>query len=577
MRSVILAAILVAGLAVWVVLRSRDRSEPQETPADAVWFEDVADSAGIGFRHFDPSTPQHLIAETIGSGIAWIDYDSDGWPDLFCVQDGPLPPAPPVATSTHKLYRNNGNGTFADVTEAVGLNSAGYGVGVAVGDYDNDGYDDLVITYLGRLALHHNEPDALAPGGRRFRDVTGASRLANPNFGTSCAWGDLDGDGRLDLFVCNYVVMDPAKPVVCRDETRKILSACSPNAHPQTTSKLFRNRGDGTFEDLSESSGIASVAPAASLGVAIIDLDGDGKQDLYVANDMNPSYLFRNQGSMKFEECGLPSGVALGPRGARMAGMGISVGDFDGRGRPSLFVTNYQRQPNVLFLNRGPWRFDEVSHTSGLAGPSLSKLGFGACILDANLDGNADLAVANGHVHRHAKEIDFAPYAQESQLFLGDGQGRFRDASMTAGASFLMPRVGRGLCVSDYDNDGLPDLALSGVGEKAALFRNRTTTANGWISLELIGDGVRSNRNAIGAVVTADVAGARRTYYLAGGTSFLSANDRRLLIGTGAAVQLDLITVRWPSGRVDEYKNASARRHWILREGSSVPEPVARR
>lgn len=574
MKYALIAAALALGLIIWILVRSKERHDPPPPDAERVWFEDVAASAGIAFRHFDPATPQHLISETIGSGIAWIDYDSDGWPDLFCVQDSPFPPAAVNPSVTHKLYRNNRNGSFTDVTDAVGLNSAGYGVGVAVGDYDNDGFDDLVIAYFGRISLHHNEPDAAAPGGRRFRDVTAGSGLANPHFGTSCAWGDLDGDGLLDLFVCNYVEMDPAKPVICREETRGLVSACTPNAYPQTTCKLFRNLGKGRFADASASSGIAAAPPAASLGVAILDFDGDGKQDIYVANDMNPCYLFRNLGNLKFEECGLSVGVALGPFGSRLNGMGVAAADLDGSGRPSLFVTNFQRAPNVLLLNRGGGRFDESSYASGLAGPSLSKLGFGTCAFDADRDGNQDLAVANGHVHRTAPEVDLSPYAQESQLFLGDGTGRYRDASAAAGADFFRPRVGRGLATADFDNDGWMDLAQSGTGENAALFRNRTANDRNWVSLELIGDGKASNRNAFGSVATVEAGGKTQTQFVAGGTSYLSSCDRRLLIGLNRAEKADRIIVRWPSGRTQEFRDLSGGKRWRLREGIPVPEPA---
>lgn len=582
MRNLLIGLTLLAalGLGGWLLLRPSPLSPPGpagpgEPDHGDIWFEDVAEAAGVRFRHFDPATPLHLIPETMGSGLGWIDYDADGWPDLFCVQDGPLPPASNPG-QTHKLYRNNRDGTFTDVTAAVGLDKHGFGVGCAVGDYDNDGFDDLVVTYLGGITLFHNEKDAAIPGGRRFRDATSGAGLSDPHYGTSCAWADLNGDGFLDLYVCNYVEVDPAHPVTCRQPQKGLYFQCSPTAFPYTAHRLFRNNGNGTFADVTESSGVAAAAPAPGLGVVIVDLDADGKPDIYVANDLNPAYLLHNLGGMRFEEVGLRSGAALEGGGARMAGMGVTAADLDGSGRPSLFVTNYQASPNVLFRNRGRLRFEDTSYPSGLGGPSLARLGFGTCALDADLDGNEDLAAVNGHVQRVAPELFGVPYAQEAQLFLGNGAGKFRDVSATAGASFRRPRVGRGLACADFDNDGLADLAGSGVGESVALFRNRTTTPNGWVSLELIGDGKASNRNAIGATVKVEYGGTVRHHFVVGGGSYLSASDRRILLGLGGATKVDRVTVRWPSGKEQVFGDLPSRTRWRLREGVATPDPVGR-
>ena len=308
-RVILVASFVGIGTALWFASRARPPVDTPPATLGEVWFEDIATAAGLTFQHFDPRTPSHLIPETMGSGLAWIDYDADGWPDLFCVQDGPLPPAVDP-TRTHKLYRNNRDGTFTDVTHAVGLNKSGFGVGCAVGDYDNDGYDDLVVSALGGIALFHNVADASAPGGRRFVEVAAHAGLSNPHYGTSCAWADLDGDGYLDLYLCNYVEVDPAKPVTCRNAEKDLYFQCSPTAFPYAAHRLFRNNRNGTFTDDSVRSGISTVPPAPGLGVVIVDFDGDGKPDIYVANDMNNAYLFHNRGGMRFEEIALPSGCS---------------------------------------------------------------------------------------------------------------------------------------------------------------------------------------------------------------------------------------------------------------------------
>jgi hypothetical protein len=526
---------------------------------------DVAEAGGITFRHFDPATPMHYIQETLGSGLGWIDYNNDGWPDLFCVQDGPIRPEPGPAP-TCKLYRNNGDGTFTDVTEEVGLARSGFGQGCAVGDFDNDGWDDLVVTFQGGIALYHNEPDD--KGGRRFVDVTARAGLDNnPHLATSCAWGDIDGDGLLDLYVCNYVEVDLDHYPDCTDKRTGLRRICSPIYFRDVTHRLYRNNGNGTFTDISASSGVAAAPPAPGLAVLMADLDGDGRLDIYVANDLKPSYLFHNQGGGKFVEKAVLSGCGLDQSGSEVAGMGIDAGDLDGSGRPSLFVTNFQNRPNMLYLNRGGMRFQEAGFACGLGGPSLSRLKFGTVFVDADLDGYLDIAVANGHVQRNNEQIGGNPSAQEAQLFLGDGRGRFRDVSSRAGAYFTRRYMGRGLAWADFDNDGRPDLAFSHNGGPIALLHNQTETSNNWLTLELVGDGKKSNRNAIGARVEIEYGGRRHVRFVNGGGSYLSANDRRVLAGLGDARKAERVLVTWPSGHKQEFRNLEARRWYRLSEG----------
>ena len=551
-----------------------DKATVEQLPTPGLpWFQEVTRKAGIDFQHFDSATPMHYMQETLGSGIAWIDYDNDGWLDLFCVQDGPVKPGETSGSlPTCRLYRNNGDGTFTDVTVKAGLAITGYGMGCAVGDYDNDGYDDLFVTFFGGVALFHNEPDGL--GGRRFVDVTAKSGIRNPHWGTSCAWGDIDGDGFLDLYICNYVEINLDKYPFCGDEKRKISASCPPMLFPNTTHRLFRNNGNGTFTDISESSGIAAAAPAPGLGVIMVDFDGDGKIDIFAANDMKPAYLFHNKGGGKFEDKALLSGCGLGPNGTLVAGMGVEAGDVDGSGRPALFVTNFWNKPNVLYLNKGKLFFQEWSNPSGLGAPSVDRLGFGTVMIDADLDGHLDIAVANGHIHRTAREYQGIPFAQEPQFFKGKSGGRFQDISAQAGPYFRELRVGRGLAWADYDNDGKPDLVFSHNGGPISLLHNETMTDNNWICLELIGDGKKSNRNAIGSRVEIEHGGNRQVRFINGGGSYLSASDRRILAGLAKSDRADRVTVTWPSGQKQSFANLGCKCWWRLTEGKAQAEQI---
>ncbi|HVK17600.1 MAG TPA: CRTAC1 family protein [Fimbriiglobus sp.] len=576
---VTVAALLAAALGAggWLVFGrpgpadppAPDDPPPAPTPG-VPWFVDVADAAGAHFRHFDSATPHHYIQETMGSGVAWIDYDADGWPDLFCVQNCPVRPTPAGPAPTSRMYRNNRNGTFADVTEAVGLARSGYGMGAAVGDFDSDGFDDLLVTYLGGVVLYHNEPDGR--GGRRFVDVTERSGLRNPHWATSAAWGDIDGDARLDLYVCNYCEVDLDRYPVCKDQRTGDVMVCMPSNFASTTHRLYRNDGGGRFTDVSGPSGVAAASPSPGLAVAMCDLDEDGRTDIFVANDMRPAYLFHNSGGGRFTERALLAGCGLGPDGSLVAGMCVAIADVDGSGRPSVFVTNFEKKPNVLYLNRGGLRFHDVSMPSGLGGPSIPRLGFGAEFLDADLDGRPDLAVANGHIHRASRKVLGVPFAQPALFFLGDGRGKFRDVSALAGQYFREERVGRGLAVADFDNDGRPDVAVNHNGGPLALLHNRTETANGWLRLDLIGDGAKSNRNAIGARVEVAAGGVRQVRFVVGGGSYLSASDRRVLVGLGPADRADRIVVVWPSGRRQEFRDLPGRLGYRLTEGESPVE-----
>jgi hypothetical protein len=413
---------------------------------------------------------------------------------------------------------------------------------------------------MGGMVLYHNEPDG--KGGRHFVDVTARAGLDNnPHLATSCAWGDLDGDGLLDLYVCNYVEVDFDHYPECRDAKSGLRSICPPIYFRTVTHRLYHNNGNGTFTDVSDRAGISATPPAPGLAVLLVDLDGDGRLDIYVANDLKPSYLFHNQGSGRFVEKAVLSGCGLNSAGGELAGMGIDAGDLDGSGRPSLFVTNYQAQPSMLYLNRGGLRFQDASNPSGLGALSLSRLKFGTVFIDADLDGCLDIAVANGHVQMENEKIGGNPTSQEAQLFLGDGHARFHDVSDQAGVYFTQRYIGRGLAWADYDNDGRPDLAFSHKNGPIALLHNQTQNDNNWLELELVGDGQKSNRNAIGARVEIEYGGRRQVRFVNGGGSYLSAHDRRVLAGLGAAGRAERVLVTWPSGKKQEFLNLEAR-HW---------------
>ena len=548
-------------------------SKPEADSGNGPSFEDITQSSGIAFRHFDPSTPELNILETMGSGLGWIDYNNDGLQDLFCVQVGPLPSSPNESLRpTNKLYRNNGDKTFTDVSESAGLANVGFGMGCAVGDYDNDGFDDLLVSNWKGVILYHNESDS--NDGRRFVDVTAKAGIDNPHWATSCGWGDIDGDGYLDLYVCNYAEVNMANYPRCEHSETKTIFSCPPSMFESVSHRLFRNNGNLSFSDVTETSGIAEASPAPGLGVVLADLDGDGKLDIYVANDMRPAYLFHNQGNGQFIEKALFSGCGLGSSGENIAGMGVDAADIDSSGRQSLFVTNFHFKQNILYRNAGGLLFDYWTHRSGLGRPSIGRLGFGAVFCDVDLDGRLDLAVANGHVERESAKIYGAPYAQNAQLFLGQGAGRFHDGSSSSGPYFRNPRVGRGLAWADFDNDGKPDLAFSHNAGPVALLHNNTNTTNFWLSLELIGDGKSSNRNAIGARVEIETANRKQTRFINGGGSYLSASDRRLLVGMGSAQKADRITVRWPSGNENVFDNVECNRRWRLRESDDSPEAI---
>ena len=512
----------------------------------AVTFTDVTERAGIHFKHVNGAFGKKWMPETMGSGCAFLDYDGDGWLDILLVNGDFWPGhAPQGAAARMALYRNNHDGTFTDVTAAAGLNVPLYGMGVAVGDYDNDGYDDLFITAVGRSRLFHNVSNG--QGGRKFVDVTEASGIQDTGWATSAAWLDYDRDGKLDLFVCHYVQWTPEKDLYYSvDGIRK--SYARPQIYKGESCRLYHNRGGGRFEDVTQQAGIYNPNSKA-LGVAVSDYDGDGWPDIFVANDTESNFLFHNQGDGTFKDIAGEAGIALSEQGTSRAGMGIDTADVLHNGAPDVLITNFSGEQLTLYRRDASGFFSDVAAHSGIGIASQTYLGFGAVFLDYDLDGWEDLFIANGHIEDDiAARGTGVTYREPCLLFRNLGGGQFSDVSAASGAALTTPRVGRGAAWGDFDNDGSPDLLVMSNGGAPALLHNENHTGNHWLRLVLVG--TRSNRSAIGARVRLHVGERTLTRAVKGASSYLSQSDRRLLFGLGPARQADAIDIQWPSGQV---------------------------
>jgi hypothetical protein len=522
-------------------------------------FTDVAPQAGLRFVHDRGATPAHRMPETMGSGIAWLDYDNDGWMDLFVVQSGPLPPARATA-SRNRLYHNNRDGTFTDVTEKARLEDTGYGMGAVAADYDNDGFVDLYVTNYGRSVLLHNNGDGT------FTDVTAKAGVAGPPWATSAAWGDFDGDGYLDLFVAQYADDRKEKDLFCGDTTTGERDYCPPLLLDPAPSVLYRNNGNGTFTDVTRAAGLANK-PGKALGVLFVDVDLDGKPDLYVANDEMMNFLFRNLGNGRFEDVSVTSGTGFGLEGNPQGSMGIDAGDVDGDGLPDLVVANFESETNEYYRNLGSGIFEDLSVSSGFGAPTLPYVKFGMNLVDVDNDGDLDAFVANGHISERPKRQG-TTYAQPLQLFRNDGTGHFRE--QPCGQAFGRSYVGRGSAVADYDNDGDADIAVSNSGGPLQLLRNDGGHGH-WLGVLL--EGTKSNRQGIGARLVAETPSGRKlTRFVQAGSSYLSSSDPRVLFGLGDEKSVRRLTVYWPSGIVQVVENLPAGRYSTIREAAS-PRP----
>jgi hypothetical protein len=521
---------------------------------------DVTAQAGLTFEHNSGAYGGKLLPETLGSGCAFLDYDADGWQDILLVNAMDWP-GHKKQKSTLKLYKNNRNGTFTDVTRAAGLEIELYGMGVAVGDYNNDGFPDILITCVGQNRLFQNT------GKGTFIDVTKKSGLMGRQaFSTSAIWFDFDLNGLLDLFVCNYVNWSPEHDVFCSLDG-KHKSYCTPEAYRGETCWLFRNRGDGSFEDATAASGIFD-ASSKSLGVALLDFDQDGWPDLLVANDTQPNKLYKNLRNGKFKDVGVEAGIAFSPDGKARAGMGVAVGDFENSGRPGIAITNFDNEMVALY-RAGKSGFDDVSLLSGVGAPSKTTLGFGCAFLDVDLDGRLDLAVGNGHIDEAVRNIrGNVGYAQPPQLFLNLGSGKFREAASEAGPDFAKAKVGRGLAYGDFDRDGDLDLLLTTNNGPAYLYRNDQDAGHRAIRFYLTG--TKSNRDAIGTVVRIFYAGESQMRIVHGGSSYLSQSELPVTFGLGRRDRIERLVVEWPSGATQEFKNLATGNGYQLTENKDI-------
>ena len=552
-----------AGAALWLVLAVPHAGATQDAPE--VTFVDGTREAGISFVHENAATPEKYLIETMGGGAAWLDYDGDGRLDLYLTNSAATDAFEPPAPLRGALYRNLGNGKFEDVTATAGLGAEGlFAMGVAVGDYDNDGDPDLAVTGYGRSALYRNE------GNGTFRDVTDDAGTANGGmWGTSAAWLDYDRDGLLDLVIVNYLDWSPENNAHCGERRPGYRSYCHPNRYRGQPAALYRNLGNGAFEDVSGSSGIGDHA-GNGLGVVCFDADRDGWLDIFVANDSMPNFLFRNNGDGTFEESAFVAGVAVGENGEVEAGMGVDAADYDGDGWPDLYMTHLDFEFDRLFLNLRDGAFRDATFQDGIGYGTFDLSGFGTRFVDYDNDGWLDIFVANGHVLDNIELFHEGTRYAEPKLAFRNLRGRFEEVAAKLGPALAEPRVSRAAAFADYDNDGDMDVVVANNGQRPQLLRNDGGNRNNW--LQVLVTGAECNRDGVGARVRVSSEGFVQVAERTGGGSYQAAHDPRLHFGLGSRAGVDAIEVTWPGGKVESFGGGEPNRVVVLRQGEGSAE-----
>ena len=565
-----ISAQLVVTVLSWAPAMGQTAKEPPtvKPAAPIAHFTDIAEKAGLTMMNvFGGVDTKKYIIETTGTGVAIFDYDNDGWPDIFIVNGTTLESFPAGRAPTNHLYRNNHDGTFTDVTQKAGLISSGWGQGVCVGDYDNDGWEDLYVTYYGKNRLYHSEKGV-------FREVATKAGVAGSGkaWGSGCAFLDYDRDGRLDLIVTNYVEFDlstapaPGERASCMWKGTPVM--CGPRGLPGAKNILYHNRGDGTFEDVTVKAHIDRTEGHYSLGVATLDFDDDGWPDIYVACDSTPSILYHNNHDGTFTDVAVTAGAAFNEDGREQAGMGTTVGDFDGDGRPDIFKTNFSDDTSTLYRNNGDGTFTDATFSAGL-GLHTQYLGWGTMFFDFDNDSWPDLILANGHVYPEVDKYHLGSSFQEPRiLYHNEGNGTFTDVSATAGPGITTAASSRGLAVGDLWNDGQLSVVISNMSARPSLLANDVHYPNHWIALKAVG--TRSNRDGIGAKFTLKAGKRVLVDEVRSGSSYISNSDMRVHFGLGAATKIDSLQVRWPSGLVEQFEHLEVDSIQTLKEGTGT-------